>query len=272
MEHTKNNKSFLFLAISAISSIITIVDFCIRYIKTEKIEISNFSIIGIIVFIISLLLFLIIRYPVIRYNIIKNIRYIFHFSEAYEIVSKKSEYIIIDKKHMEHIKTLKIRSKVSQFSAIDDKFRWSKPQSYNELEDMKKNISCAPAGSSLTFNRVETWIKYTVKLNEELGKGQCTTITVSIKNLEDLDEKSLPFLAGNTIVKTKALILKVVFKDTNLSPQKTNLKIFSNYASEYPIITKSLELKLNPKENSKYIEYIETKPIPGYRYAIYWTY
>lgn len=271
MQTNKNNGSLFFLTISVLSGIATITDFVWKIIAKNKIEFSVITLIGIIIFVLSLFVFFLKKFPTFRYNIIKNIRFLFHFSEAYEITNKISEYIIIDRTKMEHIKTQEIKSKVAQLCTFDDKFNWSKPQDESELEKMMNSIDCEPDNSHITTSRVENWIKYTVKLNDNLGKGDKEKIKVSIKNLSDPNQKSLPFLSGNTIVKTKELTLRVVFKDSDINPRNAKYKIFSNYASEYPIITRKLEPKINA-DNSKTLSYTELKPIPGYRYVIYWEY
>lgn len=271
MDDNNNNGSGIILFISVLSGTITIADFIWRLVEKHIFEMSLISIIGIIVFVLSLFIYFLKKFPTFRYYIIKNLRYCFHFSEAYEILNKTSEYIIIDLTRMEHIKTQKIKSKVSQLCTFDDKFNWSKPQDESELSSMMQSIECEPANSHLSTSRVENWVKYTVKLCNNLGKGDTEEIKVSIKNLSDPNQKSLPFLSGNTIVKTKELTLRVIFKDPSINPKNACYKIFSNYASEYPIITKKLESKVNP-DNSKVLSYTESKPIPGYRYVIYWTY
>lgn len=264
------NKSFdIYMAIGLISGILTIFDFIKNIIVTQSFTVSRLTIISFVITAIFILLFFLRKKAEFRYWIKKQFVYCFlHSSESIEILEKEVEYVFIDRTHMEHTKKHLIKSKVSQLSEFTDKLKWSKPQTKQELDIMCSQIVSNEKDQRITTTRYENWVQYSVNF-DGIGKGETKKISISLKNLTDSNMDSLSFLSSNAIFKTRRMNLKVIFKDLNLKPNNIKYKIFNNYASSYPLISKKLELKYN-EDRTSYIEYIENKPIPGYRYVITW--
>lgn len=267
----KNNIDF-FAIIGFISAVISIVDFVKKSYENYSFTFSRLSIICIFIAVFSLLIFALGKSAEVRYYLKKFIVYRFsHSSEPLEVVEKESIYTVKDLKHMEFTKNHKIKSKVAQLSEFCDKFKWSKPQSMSEINQMCNQVKANNKNHKVTITRFENWIKYSVSF-DGIGKGDTKDIGITIKNLCDPNEESLPFLSSSVVFKTEKMLMKVIFEDPSITPKKIEYKIYSNYASNYPLIRKELNFEHTSQDNYKYIEYTENKPIPGYRYVITWEY
>jgi|GEM_PF-2066909 len=265
-----NNKKQIdvFVVLGAISSLISIGTFVKKIIDNHTVVFSWSYIIALVIAILFFLIFAIKRNTTFRYELKKFFVYYFtHTDESLFIERKESIYIFKDRTHMEHIKNHVIRSKVSQLCNYSDKFKWSKPQSKAEEDKMLKNLSANGTGCNISTKRNENWIEYTLNFTG-IGKGETKELGITLKNLEDSNMESLLFLSGNVIYKTKEFLLKVVIEDVSLFPTNIEYKIYNNYASSFPVFTKKLDFK--NEGTKKCIEYIESKPIPGYRYVISW--
>lgn len=266
------NKIDIFAIISLLSGLATIADVAKNYAKDSKITFSYITIIGIIITILTIIIFILRRNVGFTYKINKILKYYFsHTNDSLEVENKESVYTFKDRTHMEFTKTHKIKSKVAQLSEFCDKFKWSKPQNLDEVSQMLKSIKSNNPNHTITTSRYENWLKYSVGF-DGIGKGDTQNISITIPNLEDPKQESLTFLSSSVTFKTKDMYMKVIFEDPNLIPQNVEYKIFKNYASNFPLICKELDVKVLQNSNHRYIECNESMPIPGYRYVITWNF
>lgn len=259
------------VGIGIISGAITIGGFLYNLYTTGNLIVHIVIAVSLIISIISFVIYTLKKNPRIGYTIKKNFAYLKHKAEPYRVEDKKSIYTFKKRTSMEHTKEHTIKSRVSQLHTFEDIFHWSKPQTLDEINDMFKNIHSNIDKHTISAERFENWMSYTVTF-ERIGKGSTQDISVTMTNLEDPNKEALLFLSGNALVKTKKLTLRVEFKEHDLVPKNIRYKIFDNYASEYPIITEQLSVQTDEKDGTRFIEKTESKPIKGYRYVINWNF
>lgn len=255
-------ESKLFAYIGFLSAIVTIGDCVIRTIKATKFTLSPISKIGFVIFILTIILYFVIKDDIANYNLKKIVYYYLRNRDSYSVENKECLYTYKSRTEMEYTKKHDIVSNVNDLKSFCDKFKWSKEQ---KVEDI--NIKSNNPNHTVAVKRVENWHQYTVGF-EELGKKQRQSIDITISNLHDPQKEAIPFLSSNIICKTKRLRLVVFFKDENLKPINIKYKIYDNYASDFPLFQKDLLYNITEQK----IEIVEEKPIYGYRYEITWNF
>lgn len=254
----KDSKIFAYAGF--ISALVTIIDCVVRTIKATKFTISPISIVGLAIFVITIIAYFVAKDDIAYYNIKKCFCYFLRNKDAYFVENKECIYTYLTRTEMEYTKKHEIVSNVRNLMYFCDKFKWSKEQKVEEI-DIKSNS----LNHQVSVKRIENWHQYTVKF-DELGKGQKETISITISNLHDPNKEALPFLSSNIICKTKRLRLVVFFKDRNLKPINIRYKVYDNYACDFPLFQK----ELNYDKTEQKIEMITNMPIYGYRYEITW--
>lgn len=256
----KDSKFFAYAGF--FSAIITIVDCIIRTIKAAKFTLSPISIIGFSIFLLTVILYFILKDDVVYYNIKKMFCYYMRNRDSYTVENKECLYTYKSRTEMEYTKKHDIVSNVNNLKHFCDKFKWSKEQKVEDIE-----IKSSNPNHKVTVKRVENWHQYTVEF-DELGKKQRHSIDITISNLHDPQKEAIPFLSSNIICKTKKLRLVVFFKDENLKPINIKYKIYDNYACDFPLFQKDLSYNVAEQK----VEIVEEKPIYGYRYEITWNF
>lgn len=253
--------------LGALSALISIIDFLIRFFRTMSFNFTRLQIIAIIIAITCFFLYLIMKNNYYRYKLSKIIHYPFNSRDQYIVKRKECIYTYISMEEMRYEKNHTIESTTNKLSLFPDQFKWSKHQDVNDI-----HISCKSAHKNLTIERQENWHVYKVEF-DEIPKGTKKDITIEIKDLFDPNHEALPFLSSNITTQTDDLFLQVVFEKRTLCPVNICFQIFDNYAATFPCYEERVGEKcrfITYDHEKNVITVREKHPIYGHRYKIKW--
>ncbi len=249
--------------VALVSAFITIVSAIVDAIK-EFPEAKFFWIGGLAVFI-TIILFIILSDPQIKYLLLKIYRYNIRRDDAYIILSKHFVYTYKSMTTLAYKKTFTIKSQVTNLTNFSDHFKWSGND--NDLTSLGFYIN-GQESDKYPYRECNR-CRYDVKVN--IPKGQTEEICMELRTLDNSDLKALPFLASTEEGKTKKMRLDVVFANGAQIKNAT----YSIYES-YTATTAKIIYKLNDSKKFKYDECnntltaVEYYPICGYKYIISW--
>lgn len=99
--------SKIFAYIGFISALVTIIDCVIRTIKATKFTISPISMIGLVIFAITIIIYFIVKDDIVYYNTKKVFCYFLRNKDSYFVENKECIYTYITRTEMEYTKNMK---------------------------------------------------------------------------------------------------------------------------------------------------------------------
>lgn len=184
----------------------------------------------------------------------------------YLMLSKKSSYEFIDRQHMKHQKTFKIKVLQKTFNEVYDKFSWSGGHNLAISSNATPVYGINNLDSRYGMQRYKIYLYNT----ERIVKGQVLDFSVKIDDIVDETKKSSPYLSSGVYEKTKELILEVIL-NANLEIDNIQYTTYLHYTDDF--CYHKVEVAGPSYDNNMRKNVLRWKiknPIYGAKYVISW--
>lgn len=174
----------------------------------------------------------------------------------FKLIEKEISYEYKDKTHITYRKKCLLKSLRDNLDAYYDKYHWtglgkihvkSAVREHQYRETMKKNI----------------WSCYEIRFQKSLKRGE-EIETELIFDLEDVNNKAVPFMSATIEEPTDLLVMSVSFPDS-LGLREATCETSSSIGARSPFISKTVPINRNGQVN-----WSIRKPKLLYHYEIRW--